>query len=410
MNGQTRFSSVLSDGLVPPSVLGTAMLTAAAYRGVPLDELGRLIVDVDRHPAARSFDQSILRQLARHPEDAMGLQRIALDRSVLFRVDAARRAEIRLLAIMAPGDLMVNTPLDFITTHLDVQLDILFLVPGRPLPAVLPDHDIAFMAISEADPAMLLRLRHLCALWPRPILNHPVALPALARTRLPGLLADVPGLYCPPAVEVNLSHLRAMAQDPRVLQDLLPSAEFPILVRPAGSHAGAGLVRLDDAPALARHLPHAPATACVTPFVDYRSTDGWYRKYRVMFIDRTPYLCHLAVSAHWMVHYLNAGMTDCASKRAMEAEAMAGFEAGFAHRHQAGFAALCDRLDLDVFSIDCGELPDERLVVFEADTAAIIHAMDAPDVFPYKPAQMRRVFSAFGDLLHRRTGLATSLS
>lgn len=410
MNGQTRFSSVLSGGLVPPSVLGTAMLTAAAYRGVPLDELGRLIVDVDQHPAARSFDQSILHQLAHHPEDAMGLQRIALDRSVLFRVDAGRRAAIRLLAIMAPGDLMVNTPLDFITTHLDVQLDILFLMPGRPLPAVLPDHDIAFMAISEADPAMLLRLRHLCAMWPRPVLNHPVALPALARTRLPAVLADIPGLYCPPAVAVSLSHLRAMAQDPRVLHDLLPSATFPILVRPAGSHAGAGLVRLDDAAALARHLPHAPATACVTPFVDYRSADSWYRKYRVMFIDRTPYLCHLAISAHWMVHYLNAGMTDCAAKRAMEAEAMAGFEAGFAHRHQAGFAALCSRLDLDVFSIDCGELPDGRLVVFEADTAAIIHAMDAPDVFPYKPAQMRRVFSAFGDLLHRRVGPATSLS
>ena len=46
----------------------------------------------------------------------------------------------------------------------------------------------------------------------------------------------------------------------------------------------------------------------LTQFVDYRSEDGWYRKYRIAFVGGHPFLCHMAASEHWMVHYLNAGM------------------------------------------------------------------------------------------------------
>ena len=60
-------------------------------------------------------------------------------------------------------------------------------------------------------------------------------------------------------------------------------------------------------------------------------------------------------------------------------------------------------MPFDYYSIDCGELPDGRLVVFEADTAAIIHLMDPEEMFPYKHVQMRRVFDAFGAMLCRRT-------
>ena len=68
-------------------------------------------------------------------------------------------------------------------------------------------------------------------------------------------------------------------------------------------------------------------------------------------------------------------------------------------------------LGLDYSQIDCAELPDGRLLVFEADVAAIIHQMDPPDLFPYKAAHMQRVMAAFGAMLHHqapwvRTGAA----
>ena len=76
----------------------------------------------------------------------------------------------------------------------------------------------------------------------------------------------------------------------------------------------------------------------------------------------------MAISSNWMVHYLNAGMTESAEKRAEEAQAMATFDAGFARRHAAAFEALHERLGFDYYSIDCAETRDGRLLVFEADT------------------------------------------
>ncbi|MBV9776733.1 MAG: hypothetical protein JO143_06760, partial [Acetobacteraceae bacterium] len=135
-------------------------------------------------------------------------------------------------------------------------------------------------------------------------------------------------------------------------------------------------------------------------------TDGLFRKYRLICIDRAPFLCHMAVSEHWMVHYLNAGMETSADRRAEEARAMAEFDTGFAVRHAAALEALNDWIGLDYFQLDCAETPDGRLLVFEADVAAIVHLMDPPDLFPYKPAQMRRVFNAFDRMLRRRAARA----
>ena len=117
-----------------------------------------------------------------------------------------------------------------------------------------------------------------------------------------------------------------------------------------------------------------------------------------------PFLCHLGISSRWMVHYLNAGMTEFAEKRAEEARAMADFDEGFARRHATAFELIHQRLELDYYSIDCTETEDGRLLLFEADAAAIIHMMDPPDLFPYKQTQMRRIFAAFEDMLRRRTG------
>ncbi len=108
----------------------------------------------------------------------------------------------------------------------------------------------------------------------------------------------------------------------------------------------------------------------------------------------------MAVSQHWMVHYLNAGMTESAAKRAEEARFMAAFDSDFAVKHEAALRAIAERVGLEYFAIDCGETPDGRLLLFEADVAMIVHAMDPPDMFPYKAPQMRKVFDAFHAMLH----------
>ena len=391
---------VLDDTFVPPLVLGTADLTGFAYQGNGYDDL---IERIGQSPtgdaeAARLYDTAIACQLAFRRAEGLDLQDQALDRAQVFRVRGGADKPFRLLALLGPGDLMVNTPLDFITNEVAVRLDLLYVLPGRPLPAVIPDHDVAFFGQSEAEPDMLRRLQALFEAWPRPALNDPALLPLLARDALARCLADIPEIRSPKAVAASraglLDHVRTGAP---------LGCPYPCLIRPIGSHAGAGLALAETQGDSAAYLRRSFARDFfLTAFEDYVSPDGFYRKSRIAFIDRQPFLCHRAISRNWMVHYLNAGMTDSADKRAEEAYAMATFDSGFARRHAAAFEALHDRLGFDYYSIDCAETRDGRLLVFEADTAAIIHMMDPPDLFPYKQPQMRKVFAAFEQMLRRK--------
>jgi hypothetical protein len=403
---------VLSDAFVPPIVRGTADLTDFAYQGNDRDALmARIGAPLSRNAAgaeqaAWHYDSAIAAQLDFRRTEGLNLQDAALATSQFYRVDARDTAidqhPLRLLALVGPGDLMTNTPLDFLTNHLNVRLDQLYVVPGRPLPPVIPDHDIAFFALGEADAATLARLRWLYAVWPRLALNDPKFLPGLDRDTLSRSLAGVPGLCSPPAVAMTREDL----ESGRLGEGFETThGRYPCLIRPLGSHAGTGLSRLQTSAELTDYLRFTFARRFfLTAFEDYRGSDGLYRKSRIAFIDRQPFLCHLAISSNWMVHYLNAGMTESADKRAEEACAMAAFDHGFARLHAAAFAALHERLGFDYYSIDCAETRDGRLLVFEADSAAIVHMMDPPALFPYKQPQMRKVFAAFDAMLRRRAG------
>jgi hypothetical protein len=97
-------------------------------------------------------------------------------------------------------------------------------------------------------------------------------------------------------------------------------------------------------------------------------------------------------------------MKESAAKRAEEAQFMARFDSDFARRHGPALAAIAERVGLDYFGIDCAETAAGALLVFEGDIAMIVHAMDSPETFPYKPPQMRKVFDAFRAMLHARSG------
>jgi hypothetical protein len=135
--------------------------------------------------------------------------------------------------------------------------------------------------------------------------------------------------------------------------------------------------------------------------VDYSSQDGLFRKYRIAFIGGKPYACHMAIAERWDIWYLNAGMAFSAEKRLEEERFMRDFDHDFARRHKNALAAVAKRVGLDYFTIDCAENNNGELLIFEADNTAVVHNMDSPEVFPYKPPQMRKIFDAFVAMLYR---------
>ena len=356
------------------------------------DLLNQAAADPD--PANMYMRLFLIFQTLGQDELALAMQARALEQRTLFRLACAGPPSLRLLAVHSHGDMRSNTPLDYLLEADSIRLDLLYMTAEGALPEVLPDHDVLIVAAGESaqNRPLLERLDKLLARWPRPVLNLPRAILGCARDRLGARLAGIPGLLVP--------HTR---RQPRAA---LAAWGFPLIIRPVDSHAGHGLARLDGAQAIAPYLAAHPAEEYfLADYIDCRDDDGLFRKYRIALIDGRPYLCHLAISAHWIVHYQSAAMADSAAKRQEEAAAMADFAAGFAQTHGTALAAVGERLGLDYAVLDCGVSRDGRLILFEADNVGWIHATDPAALFPYKAPVMAQAFAAFHRLVAERSAV-----
>lgn len=391
-----------------PPLMGKARLITLAFQQGDLEGLRQqLLARAQRDPADANaaLDLSMTLLLLGQRDTAMALQRHAVQAQPLYHLPAARPATLRLLALVSCGDFLANTPLEFLIADSDVSLDILYVGEGVPAPATLPEHDVLMIAIGEsaANRPLLHALAGPVQQWHKPVVNRPEHVLNTSRDGLSAALRGAAGIVVPEIARVARTALCAIADGVATPSTLLPGVIYPVLVRPVDSHAGNGLAKVDDAAALAQYLAGSEATDFyLSRFVEYRSADGLYRKYRVVLVDGKPYLGHLGISPRWMVHYLNADMAENAANRAEEAEQMRDFDGGFGGRHAAAFAEIHRRVGLDYLVMDCAETADGQLLVFEGDTCGVIHAMDPEDLYPYKPAYMRRIFTAFQDMLRRK--------
>ncbi len=381
-----------------PPLIGFAALMRMVFAGTDLKPLAaELTARSQQNPldANALMDLSTILQLSFQRELGMQVQQEAIKIQRTFSIPAAvQPAKIKLLVIMGACDLLSNTPVECLLENSDIALDMLYVAPGLPFPASVPEHDVLFVAISESDEnqPLLQALSQTLRDWPRPVLNSPERIAMLPRDVTSALLGDISGVNMPIAQRVSRQALSAITAQ----QTMLAQGELPVIIRPFGSQAGRGLMKIEQAGQIADYLQAMPENEFyITPFVDYSGTDGLFRKYRIVMIDGHPYICHLAISSNWLIHYLNAGMADSAEKRAEEELGFANFDNGFALRHTAALQAIYQRMGLDYLGIDCAETPAGELLVFEVDSNMIIHAFDSAELFPYKQTQMQKVFAAF---------------
>lgn len=336
---------------------------------------------------------------------AMQAQALALQR-VYHRPAAQQPPRRRLLMLMVPGDVAANTPLECLLEHSDIALIFYYLSsPENLFAAPAPAHDALIVALGESDDnrALLAALEPVLAHWPRPVINAPQHIPATRRNQVSALLRDAPGVLIPPTLQAARTDLRDIATGKTRLGEQFAGCDFPIILRPVGSQAGRDLDKVDNPEDIGTYLAKVQEEAFfIAPFTDYSGADGLFRKFRIAMVDGRPFACHMAVSAHWMVHYVNAGMYEDAHKRAEEAQFMADFDT-FCARHRAALEAIYQRMRLDYFCIDAAQTRDGRLLVFEIDHIMVVHAMDLESLFPYKQVHMRKVQQAFCDFLLRIT-------
>jgi hypothetical protein len=389
--------------------IGFARLTTLAFGGTDLrplrDELLAKIAG-GTADAGEGLDLSLITQLLGDKQMGMAIQSEVLAFHQLFRSPcAAKNPKLKVLALAAAIDMGGNTPIEFLLEESGIELLTLYVMAGVGLPTALPDHDVAIVIASDSEECRdaLAIIEQAAPRWPRQMLNPPRLVCNLDRDKLHRLLRGIEGLDIPATIGVSRAQLSDIAQSNLPLSDVAAELEFPLIVRPRGSHAGIGLAKLDDRPALARYLDERPEQEFfVSRFVDYGNEDGLFRKYRVVFVDGRPYPCHMAIADRWDIWYLNANMSDSAAKRLEEETFMRTFDIGFARRHRTALAGMAERVGLDYFTIDCAENKRGDLLIFEADNTAVVHNMDSPELFPYKPPQMRAIFEAFAAMLVRR--------
>jgi hypothetical protein len=389
--------------------IGLARLTTLAFIGVDLrplrDELVAKVVGGTAGPG-EGLDLSLVAQLLGEKETGLSIQAEILGFHRLFRSPcSAAPPKLRVLALAAAIDMGGNTPIEFLLEESGIELKTLYVIPGVELPLPLPDHDVAIVIASDSDECReaLRIIDEAMPRWPRPMLNPPRLICQLDRDKLHRLLQGVVGLDIPATINATPAQLADVAQGKISPADIAGELAFPLIVRPRGSHAGVGLAKVDDRAAIGDYLAErAEQEFFVSRFVDYASEDGLFRKYRVVFVAGKPYACHMAIADRWDIWYLNAGMTDSAPKRLEEETFMRTFDFSFARRHAAALAGIAERIGLDYFTIDCAENKSGDLLIFEADNTAVVHNMDSPELFPYKPPQMRKIFEAFAAMLVHR--------
>jgi glutathione synthase/RimK-type ligase-like ATP-grasp enzyme len=387
--------------------LGLAALLREATAGNDLTQLGELLLEhTQRYDDPYALlEASVVLELKYQRPAALAVQALAIQAQRHYRLKSARSAQapVKVLALKAPGDLMSNTPFECLLENADLQIEVLY-VDRYPLQDVsLPEHDVILVAAcaSDENAEVLARIATLISHSDRRVLNRPERIAHTTRDAAFALLGKVPSIRMAHTVRLPRERVLEAASGAFDLSEVV-DGRYPFIVRPVGSHAGQGLVKVSDRHDLARYLEGTDTQEYyLAPFFDYSDPDGLFRKYRIVMIEGTPFLCHMGISSEWMVHYPYAEMVAHPERREEEARLMANFDSDFAVRHGNALQMIAELTGLDYVGFDCAETSDGHLLIFEIATAMVVHDMDDPNTFPYKLPQMRRVFDAFDNMLRR---------
>ncbi|HEY4438924.1 MAG TPA: hypothetical protein VGN14_00625 [Candidatus Elarobacter sp.] len=378
----------------PAAGRGTAVGRSLASAGRLDEALSVLVEAAAANPADVEAHLAIyeVAQILRRPELALEHQRRAIALAPIHSTFAPRE-DYALLVPCVPGPFTANTPVDLLFDPDRVTLHRWYVDdPAAAIPP-LPRHDAIFVAAGEstaAQPALAM----LAALTDRasvPVINRPGAIARLGRVDFARTFS-------------RARHCR-VARTLRVLRATYEAEGFalPHIVRPVDSHGGYGLAKVETDDDRGAFLAATSAQELyVSDFVDYRSADGFFRKYRILFVDGEPWAFHLAISPHWMVHYYNSPMVENQWMRDEERAFLDDIGGVFNGELADALQEASRLLPLEYVGIDCAIDRDGKLLLFEADNALIVHQLDDPALFGYKHAHVPRIKAAIDAMVRRR--------
>jgi hypothetical protein len=227
--------------------------------------------------------------------------------------------------------------------------------------------------IGDADRCgeSLRKVQQVVARSGRACFNHPSGVLKTTRDHVARLLEGIPGLRVPRVVRHGFSGVPA-------LKDVIEreGLRYPLILRIAGEHGGISAVKVDAPSELDKaHTINAHAKRIyVTEFIDFKSKDGRYRKFRVAMVGRQLFLRHMIVGDQWLLHAPSRGNNT----REEEARMIERFTSERQAALEPMFLEIAKRLDLDWFGIDFNIGDDFTVTLFEANACMNILANTSP--------------------------------
>jgi tetratricopeptide (TPR) repeat protein len=312
----------------------------------------------------------------------------------------ANQEKAEFSAVFLDTPMAGSTPVNYLAGRASYDRHFHCVIPDTPVDADLlrGKADVVFNMICNADDGadILADALDLVRRLGRPTINHPSLIKNTDRETISGLLAGIPGCVVPRTLRVANLVLAEAAR-----HGALAGFDLPLLVRVAGTHGGDDFDKFHDWDGIADFVSEHPASNYyVTSFIDYRSEDGFFRKYRIIFIDGELLPYHLAIHDDWKVHHFRTDMADHDWMRIEEARFLADMGDVFNAAGQDALRAIARATELDYGGVDCGLDRDGRIVVFEANASMLVHD-EKNNVFAYKNKFIANIKNAFDAMLSR---------
>jgi hypothetical protein len=268
--------------------------------------------------------------------------------------------------------------------------------------AALPAHDLVFNSIGDADICGegLEAAYTLLAQTKRPVINHPARVLQTGRAANVDRLRGLPNVIVP---RMRRLSRRALAGAFTAETAAVNGFSFPLLARAPGFHTGLHFVRAETPEDLAAAAADFPGDdVWLIEQLDARDGDGFFRKIRVMIVDRKVYPLHLAISRNWKVHYFRADMAQSEENRRKDGEFLDDMARALGPRAVTALERIAATLDLDYGGIDFAVNASGDVLFFEGNATMVMVPLSADEKWNYRRQAFDNVFAAVRRMLTER--------
>ena len=201
-----------------------------------------------------------------------------------------------------------------------------------------------------------------------PYINHPKHIPNIRPSRLYALAQNIENLITLKSARIKPESLTSLQHDLEENEITIPFIIKEVGTDPENRNSYL-MENSSDIHDLERFAFDGRAYD-VTPFYDYRSKDGLFRKHRFFVIGESVFPAHQITSDNWHITNDYDAHKDLGIKIKKILKDEKYFLKQYRTRQFPPLLALREKLELDFFAVDCHIFPDESILLFSVDCEA----------------------------------------